>query len=478
MSWTSRLSSGGFHLALGHLLFFGLLVLSVKYVPERIIHVDSAFQILKWVMKEGVEVEVYRFSAIFPQLLVKAAKLFGPDLHGLLLVASIAHVLVPYLIFIVAAHVWRTTWLAVACALAAVLATRLTFYGIVLEANYLLCYPFLLVAALQGPLHRAVTPASVTGVLFALFLVLAAHPVGFLLAFYVVALCFPAMKDRRSILYIVLGIALLWAGVGRLLWPPSAYEADQYAGAVRGLVDLKAVSGWSSLDFLLGHSWSYTTLYLPLWILFAVCVTVQFRRRNFWGLTITAAGVLGYAALNILTFHVGDSAMMMEKNFVPLATLVALPLSFELESTPIRVRQWSLLPYVLLLFIQFRGISFASREASERLGLIQDLVMEQRKAGVAKAAITADQLDSLGLHVHWALGAETLLASSLHGPAGSVTAAVLPQEVDPSLVTGVWLGPDHENVGPETLDPRYFQFADVPYARFVPHGPTPGKTEQ
>ena len=48
---------------IGHLLFIGLAILAILHWRERVVHVDSAYQIFKWVQKGGVEVEAHRFGA-------------------------------------------------------------------------------------------------------------------------------------------------------------------------------------------------------------------------------------------------------------------------------------------------------------------------------------------------------------------------------------------------------------------------------
>jgi hypothetical protein len=100
------------YLLLGHLLFFGLFALAYLHMPTRVVHVDSAFQIFKWIHVPGVGVEAHRFTAVMPQLLVKAVAITGAPLHVLLTVASLAHVLVPYVLFVLIAHGLRLPWIA------------------------------------------------------------------------------------------------------------------------------------------------------------------------------------------------------------------------------------------------------------------------------------------------------------------------------------------------------------------------------
>lgn len=451
------------YVLLGHALFAGLFILAYIHFRERVIHVDSALQIFKWVQKPGVEVEAYRFSAVFPQLLVKLAKGLGVGLEGLLHIASLGHVLVGYIIFVLAAHLWRVGWVAAAGVLAAVLCTRLTFYGIVLEANYLISYPFLLAAVLEGPARRGRAWPTWCLLFFALALVLLVHPVGFLIALFVLALFYFARPTLRPELLVLSGVSILWGVLGRKLLPPSGYESDLYAATLEGLKSLGRLGEMPSMDFLLGHSWNYTTHYLPTWILLATALVLLARQRAWALFGITLAGTLGYTALNVVTYHAGEVAVMMEKNFLPLATLIALPLMFAVSQRSTRWQAWAVLPFALVVFLQFRGIAFAARPAHSRLVAIERVVQELRAADLRKAVLNDEQTRGIG--VVWALPFETLLISSLDGEGQGVTATVTDGTFEPEG-DGVYLAPWNTDLPVEELDPRYFQLPQGPYSHF------------
>ncbi|MCB0795263.1 MAG: hypothetical protein KDB88_11055, partial [Flavobacteriales bacterium] len=86
---------------LGHALFLSLIVLSVMHWDLRTLQVDSAYQIYKWIVSPEVNVEAHRYSAILPQLLVKAMVAIGAATRAVLIAASVAHALVPYGVFLI-----------------------------------------------------------------------------------------------------------------------------------------------------------------------------------------------------------------------------------------------------------------------------------------------------------------------------------------------------------------------------------------
>ncbi|MBL7952494.1 MAG: hypothetical protein JNM62_12340 [Flavobacteriales bacterium] len=409
------------HLALGHILFLALFTLAYIHAVPRVVHVDSAFQVFKWIHGEGIGVEAHRFSAIFPQLLVKLATQFGIRLQGLVVIASVAHVLVPYVIFVVIAHVLRLPWHALAVALAQVLCTRLTFYGIVLEVNYLLCYPILFAAMLDGPLSRSRTPLVLLMVLISLLLVLFAHPVGCIMALFVLLLHWARSTASRSLIYGLALLCVLWPLISRAVFPPTGYEAGLYTATSEGLHAAPRIAELPAWRFLMQHTWQATTHYLILWSGLLALLIILVRRRSWKQLVVCLCALVGYVSLNVFTYHQGETAMMMEKNFLPLAVLVGLPLMLEMGRMT-APGQWGVFAaFVVVFFIQFRGISFAARPARERLARIEQLVLSCQRSGIKKACTSPEMLDREGLNIHWALPFETLLLSSLRGPENGVT---------------------------------------------------------
>lgn len=449
------------YLLLGHLLFFGLFALAYLHMPTRVVHVDSAFQIFKWIHVPGVGVEAHRFTAVVPQLLVKAVATTGAPLQVLLTVASLAHMLVPYVLFVLIAHWLRQPWIALGLVLAQVLCTRLTFYGIVLEANYLLSYPFLLAAVVSGPLMVSRKPLVLLAVLAALFLVLLVHPVGFIAAVFVLVLMHVRGHTARPVLLALIGLSAAWPLIFRVLFPPTAYEADLYASTGTGLASITsffALPGWR---FLIDHTVHFTTHYVAFWVVLLALLIVLLRQRAFLELSWIIVSVAGFIALHVLTYHAGETAMMMEKNFVPMAAFVGLPLLLRFERLSPRNAWLALIPFTVVLFLQFRGISFASRPTGERLAKIRVLVDELHAKEVRKACATPEQLDAQGLHIHWAMAFETLLLSALDGREASVT-VVVREECPPHTTTADLSGllPEGELCGNGT---SWFRLPVGPY---------------
>ena len=451
-------------LLLGHAVFLTLLVLGWQHAEVRMVHADSAWQFFKWINVADVQVEVHRFSAVLPQLVVKFLVLCGASLRTLVIAASEAHVLVGYAVFLTCAYGWRAPQAALGCALATVLCTRLAFYGPVLEANYLTCYPFLLL----GWLRTRGEGSGLRYMLIAVALLLVAlvvHPVGWVIMTVLLILQYLQVPAQRPLLRWLLGVCAGWALLGRLLLPPSPYESGLYRAVLANMRDVADWAGWNSVEFLLGHSWAYTTHFLPAWVLMGLVVVALARDRKGPELLVVLLGWIGFILLNMLTYAQGETAVMMEKNFVPLATLVAVPAVGVLMRMRGPWRTACVGLFALLVFVKLRDISFAARPMEERLAGIEALVKDARSQGMPKAVADHDQLVQRGIGVHWALAFETLLCSSLRSPTSSVTVICGQENTGWVRTDGLDLGVFGSAVVPNSLNTFYFNMPTGAYGR-------------
>ncbi|HRH38086.1 MAG TPA: hypothetical protein PK760_07065, partial [Flavobacteriales bacterium] len=190
--------------------------------------------------------------------------------------------------------------------------------------------------------------------------------------------------------------------------------------------------------------------YAAWWLLFAALCMLLARRRAWLLLVVVVLAVGGFVLLTALTYHIGDDAVMMEKNFLSLAVLVALPLAMEVERSTQRAQWLGFAAYVVVLFVQFRGISFASQPMRERYVLVQRTVWMAQEKGIGAYRVPSEELDTMGLHIHWALPYETLLVSGLSG----AERCVVVRAVDDGSSVGA-------PIEREQLDHRWF---DLPHA--------------
>ncbi len=451
---------------LGHITFLALCILAWKHAGLRTTSGDTAFQIFKWVNNPDWTVEAHRYTAILPQAAVKFFRLFNAPLSVLLLVASLAHVLVGYAVFLICLLWLKAPRSAVATALAAVLCTRLTFYGPVLEANYLLCYPFLFFGLLERFGRATVSIVGGVGFVVAGAITLLVHPLGWLILLFGVVYLW-SLGQLGSKVAVVLSAAL-FAGAGLVRWifPPTVYEQAQYAHLQDSLSSLDLGTKWDSWNFLVGHTFTLTTNYLPALFVFLLVSAVLMARKQWKSAVVLVCGVVGFLALALVTFRSGDTAIMMDRAFLPIATLIAVPSVYLLWELRNRWAVVGFVLFVLVLFIKLRDISFASRPAQEQFTRIEQLLDRIRTDDIRKAEVNGEDMQARSIDVNWSLPYSTLLISSMDGPSHSIALRMGPSSrastEDPTL-PGMTLGLEQTI---QKMDPKYFTLPQVPYVHF------------
>lgn len=457
----------------GHVTFCALLVLAFKHAEIRTTSGDSAYQVFKWVNDAGLSIEAHRYSAILPELAVKCFKYFHADLKTLLMVASVTHVLVAYLVFLICLLGLKAPRSAMAAALAAVLCTRLTFYGPVLEANYLLCYPFLFFAMLEQNGSASISRRKLAGLVVAGAFTLLAHPLGWLLLLNGILFLWAIRHISAKSAVLVSSGVVIGAGAVRLLFPPTAYEQAQYGNLLEAFSDNGLAGPWGSWEFLIGHTFHFTTNYLPA-LMLVIAVVIGYMVRKHWiAAAVIGGGVIGFLVLELVTFRAGDAAIMMDRAFLPGATLIALPFIWLLWG--LRGR-WAIMGsslLVLVLFIKLRDISFASREPQRQLERIEHLLTDLHQHSIKKAEVSEVELQSRSIQANWALPFGTLLISSMDGPEHSKTVRMINTQAMATVRLDAFPVTPDLNGFISSLNTSYFQLPKGPYEGFPSTQPAP-----
>jgi hypothetical protein len=409
-------------LILGHGVFLALFVLAAQHAELRFLQADSAYQFVKWLAHDGVIIEAHRYTAIIPQLIVKALATIPVGLRALLLAASIAHVAVAYAVFVLCAHAWKAWRSAVGCALAAVLCSRLAFYSPVLEANYLLSFPFLLIGHIELRTGHPWTFPHILKALAFLLVTLVVHPAGWTIMLFATVFLFAVGLVPKRPLVLLCGLCLVWPILSRQLFPPTDYELGQYAAVAEGLRLVDQLFQWASWNFLRMHLFRASATYLPAVLVLLATVALWLQRKAWGPAILTVGGVAAYLLLYLVTFHRGDAGIMMDRGVLPVATIIALSMAWCIPSSASPA--WNIVVVVALVLVSFfklRDISFASRPFMQERGVLERLVVDARSRGLRKELRPREAL--VGTSYGWALPCSSLIQSSLAGPDHSVMIA-------------------------------------------------------
>lgn len=453
-------------LVLGHGVFITLAVLALEHGVMRSSYGDSAYQVHKWIAFDEWNIEAHRYTAIVPQAVVKAMLPSAPSMKALLIAASLAHALVAYAIYAWCAHVWKARVSALGCALAAVLCTRFTFYSPVLEANYLLCYPFLFLGFVERRAQVSGWPwwSWLVGCIL-LLPTCNVHPLGCVVLLFMVAWAWASGWMRWGQAIFFGACAAVWPAVAARLFPPTLYEQGIYDSLDAGLSSVVPFFQLPSWHYIEVHSGPGSPTYLPAVLVWLFAMAGWAARRSWWRLLLALAGPACYIALIVITFHMGQSAIMMDRAVLPLGALlavVAAPLLPEVGTRHLRTAV--ITATILVCFIKLRDISFTSRHYRKQMAAQAELIREARALGWSHAIVRRDGAELEGVEVSWAFSSEVVLRSAaLDG--GPSVALVCDSEMPPqeALDMGAIQVLD-TRFAPMPMSARYFP-PDAPYHR-------------
>ena len=450
-----------------HLVFLILIGFSAHFWFERMTYVDSAFQFFQWVQFDDLLVQQHtRFAALFPELVVKLFRTLGGDLKLLAVVASMAHALWPYLLFLFTRYVLRAPLAAWAMPLAMVLFMRHSFYMMVLESHLLACYPLVLIGWLEGGRRWGGT----WGGLLIWLLLLTAHPLGLVAGSLMLAMAWWLRRIPARALLPFAGVVVLWSAIRFLLIPVSGYEGGMYRSLVEGI----ATPDWWELPQLkaqVAHSGPLSFTYLPGHVLMILAAGMMVARKAWVEAAVFTGGTVAYLMLVAFAYHRGENAVMLEKNLIFLGawTAWAFVRNASLSGAQSSWRAVLILLVPLVSLVKVRDISLAGGDATVRSAAIRSLVVEGLARGANKYLIEPEVLRDRGVHVQWALSTETLLASMVDHGVGCTFTAVPRPFAELERTRNILLLPfDLEGFDQRRLDPRWFRVPPGSYHIFEP----------
>ncbi len=405
----------------GHGTFILLLLLSWWHWDLRVVHVDSAYQVFSWINDPAYKIEAYRYSAVLPQALVKLLDASGAGMNVLLVAASVAHVLVAYTIYMFCVHILRARSVALAMPLATVLCMHTSFYGMVLEAHYLLSYPFLLLAFWEWAFRKGAGHRPWTWLVCLLLLVpiLLVHPTAFAFVLYMALFAWVLPGRTWQLPVSAVLFAGLWAIMHRTWFPPSAYELEFSTNLRTGLSDPGRIPELPSTGFFMEGLLLPGKLYILPIALLLMGIAALLRS----GHRLHAIGALVafpvYLGVIFLSSPYGQQEIMMDKSILPSGLLVALPWVFggaQVGEDTRMPRLWMAMLMVVLV-VKLSTIAMAASAFEERRARLRQLVEDGRAAGGGVRYITEDAQRAYGLMDDWGLPFETVLLSTSDGGA-------------------------------------------------------------
>lgn len=450
---------------LGHLSFMALFLASVYFYKERILFADSAFQFFKIINFEKFNVEAARYGSVLPEIPLLMAVKLGLNLKMLTIIYSVSFIGLYYLVFILCVHWLKNPKAGLAVVLTLILCISQSFFHPVTETHQSLVYSVLLFAILQYPSFRH--PAS-SFLLAALVIIIAflAHPVAVYPIIFIIGYsAIDRQKLRSPLPYALLLIAGGLAVAKVLLTRGDTYEGRFFSELLNSFSALLSITDLYSTKFFFSR---IPQLYLWLLVMQAILVVYLIYKKDYLKLTWQAATLLFFMLITMLTYNKGDSDLMMERAFMPLALFVSIPFLKEISG---KKKKFQTLIFIFLAFVMVfsmdriydQGMAFKGRTWFNQQMLLKTSEYPGRKIIVESSELQKHQL------IFWSHSFETLILSTITAatPTQTIFPANHPDQLGKYLegATDVFLGADFWlEWSIHSLNPKYFTLpTDLPY---------------
>jgi hypothetical protein len=407
----------------GHLFFLILLVLAGIFYKERILYADSAFYIFKIINFSKFNVEAGRVGALLTQVLPLSAVKLGLPLKSVILSYSLSFPLIYFLVYLISVYLIRNDAGGLVIILVLVLGIRHSFYHTVTETHQGLVYAVLLFAWLDFPINLQKGPVRelihISVSILIIMLCYFVHPVTIFPVLFIIGYRIIDKNDWRNYrLYALIIFTLLLYSLKFLTTEEQSYEGQIFESFSNITERMGEFFNLYSLKFFMKRLGG---MYLFTGIIALIMAAFYIHRKKYLRLAYYIISIAGFFVITVLTYHSGDSDMAMERAYMPLGIIICIPF---IKEVIFGIERYEFLKYVFLvsiLAISVAGIYRTGSVYSNRLAYVDELFKYTRQYSGRKFIMEKQDVDMTKLYVPWAIGAETLLYSSLDSPGDART---------------------------------------------------------
>lgn len=457
-------SIGKYTLWIGHFGFLVLSLYAIVFATDRIFFADSAYYLFNIIETGSFNIEHNRWSAVITQIPVVVGVSYGWSLKVLAITYSLSFILLYYLIFIISAHLLKTTDIAISLLFTLILMSRLSFFHAVTEVHAAIAWAALFASLWASPKFKKIEGLTKLLKYFLFFisatLCVFSHPISIFILTFII-FYFQAENQilfSRSTLYITLLILSIYA-VKMLAFRSVGYENDQMSGILRFPHSFKEFRDYYSTRYFFVYQFKgFYAIPLIIWI---SALPAQIFRKDFYKAFVCFVFPVQFFVLLCITFQDGDASFMMEKNFMALGFMFILPFfrdlfaGFSSLNHTKTIVAAGLLLYTLPHYYQIHTDVMLPREA-----FFQSLMEKRGKGLIPDKILMHENTVPIKYLPLWPMGLESLLYSSYKDSSKTITVYV-PFQQKESELQGIpdifYVAPFRDPIPVNELNSLYFR---------------------
>lgn len=453
----------------GYIFFILLGLFSLIWYKERILYIDSANFLFSLINEKAPVFASERYGVVFTQLLPLLCIKLSLPLKWVMIAYSISFPILYFIVFLVCGKILNQWKIILPLMICLVAFTARSFFHPVTETHQALVYSLSFYAFLRYA-RESKCSALIFFVIAFLIIVLCffVHQVSLFTLLF--ALSFDALLLTRSggwksfpVVNIILAGLVLILFLGKAYFtPPDVYEGQFYSQIILNLH--KPFFSLGTLKFLTEYFFS---IYIFSFFLFCIFLGAAFLQKRYLILLFTCLWILTYCIIAQLAFGMGDAAVMMEKNIMPLAFFISLPLMELLDEMRLKRQQIVIFICAVSLCVCFFRIRKTAKMYERRTELMERLEQYAFSHHSPRNIVLDKCLPPRVVEGRWCFSIETLLYSSLKGKERSSTFYLRNYDEDLSgkaTEKNLFLGPYFmRDMNADILNAEYFDLKNTYY---------------
>lgn len=415
---------------LGHLTFITLIIFAICLAAERVLLIDSAYQLFYDINNESMLINDKRYSMFLSQIIPWILIKLHAPLWCIIVGYSVSFVIVGYILYIVAVHVLKNEKAGLLM-IFMLFCMRHTFFHCISETFQLMYLASFLFAWIYYS-HSEKTASKI--MYYAMMAIITAlciyiHPIALFFVLFII--CFRFVDGNFKIDAKIIAstlIFILLVAIKLMLTESNSHDSS----FIPSMDELKFAitnffSTYSYIFFISEKFYIYPTIIL------ALCSIFYIRKKLWWKLSFIVLFNIAFFAMSIIVYYKGDGPIGMERSFLPLLFFTGLP--FVKDLMPALKPKTDMLVFVAIAavtVISFVRIGNASTNYTYRLEQIEKISALANQENKHKLIITKSTAGIVFPINIWGLAIESMMYTAAKDPENTVTIYMEEDDFDTS----------------------------------------------
>ncbi len=415
---------------LGHLTFITLIIFAICLAAERVLLIDSAYQLFYDINNEDILINDKRYSMFLSQIIPWILIKLHAPLWCIIVGYSVSFVIIGYIFYILAVHVLKNEKAGLLM-IFMLFCMNHTFFHCISETFQLMYFASFLFAWLyyshNGKVTSKITYYIVLLLISALCIFI--HPIALFFVLFLLCYKFIDSKFKFDATTIAGAIVFVLLVAVKLLLTDSNSHDSSFIPTVD---ELKfAVS-----NFFSTYTFRYfvqTNFYIYPVILLVLCSAFYIKNKAWWKLAFIVLFNLAFFAMSVIVYYKGDGPIGMERSFLPLIFFTGLPFVKDvLPSLKPKIDFVVFAALTIVAVFSFVRIGKTGMEYTARLNEIEKISVLAQQENKHKLIITkATAGVTMPLNI-WGIAIESMMYTSMYSQENTVTIYMEDDDFDPS----------------------------------------------